>query len=84
MATLDSIRAIKDPERRAIEAQGFVVRGIKALADAREVRDQAVADLRVAGWTMRRIATLLDLSPAQVLKIDRSQGLVSERRVRRR
>lgn len=78
--TPEQIAKIADPEKRAVEAHQFVQRGELALRRVRDERDAAVAALRVAGWSQRKIAALLGLSPAMVMKIDRSQGVVSERR----
>lgn len=50
-----------------------------ALAD----RDAAIAELRILGWSMARVAEVTGLSPAMIGKIDRAQGLESTRRVER-
>jgi len=80
--TPDQIAAVKDPERRAREAQAFILRGEAALTQVRELRDGTAAELRRAGWTQRNVATLLGLSPGMVALIDRRQGLSTSRTTR--
>lgn len=77
--TPDQIAAVKDPERRAREAQAFIVRGEEALTQVRNLRDSTAAELRRSGWTQRDVATLLGLSPGMVALIDRRQGLGTTR-----
>lgn len=84
VATADQIGKVRDPERRAVEAVAFMRRGQVAIREVRAMRDDAIAELRVAGWSQRRIAKLLGLTPAAVNKIDRVQGLVSEQRTVKR
>lgn len=74
---------IRDPQARAVKAHSCAQEGEATLRECREVRDSAIAELRIAGWTQRRIAALLDLSPAAIALIDKSQGLVTDRVARR-
>ncbi len=68
--TPEQIGKIKDPERRAVEAMGFIRRGESAIGDVRQVRDAAVVELRKAGWSQRRIAALLGVTPAAAHKME--------------
>lgn len=83
MATIDEIRRIEEPSERAKAAEGFIQRGTAALADGRAIRDAAIVELRKQGWTQRRVAELLGMTPAAVNKIDRAQGIRSTRKVER-
>jgi hypothetical protein len=67
--TPDQIRSIPDPAVRAAEAEGFMRRGRAAIGEVQAVRDAAVAELAALGWSQRRIAKHLGLSPARAAQI---------------
>lgn len=67
--TPDQIKAIPDPADRAREAEGFMRRGRAAITDVQAIRDAAVVELATQGWSQRRIAKHLGLSPARAAQI---------------
>lgn len=79
----EEISQISTPQGRATAAHNAVRQLEDLLQQVRELRAAAVVDLRVTGWTQRAIAGLLDVSPAMIAQIDRAEGTVSARVVRR-
>jgi hypothetical protein len=61
-------KAIRDIEKAEINA-----------TEARDRRDRYIAELRLAGWSLRLIAELTGYSSAQIKNISDAQGLVSTR-----
>jgi hypothetical protein len=81
--TPEQVANISDPERRAVAAQAAIKAGNDRLDRLRKLRDDAIGDLRVAGWTQTQIVDLVGVSSARVAAIDRAQGIVTERTRRR-
>lgn len=75
----DKIARERDPVKRAKAAHAYVDRGKKSVDAVRKIRDEAVAELRTAGWTQRAVAELIGVTPAMIVKIDRGQGVTSTR-----
>ena len=65
----EQIARIADPVKRGREAEGFLDRGRKAIATVKTIRDDAVADLLLAGRSQRDVARELDVSPSLVAAI---------------
>lgn len=62
--------------RRALRR---TTRAQKELEVARAERDRTIADLRVLGWTIDRVAEFTELSVGTICRIDREQGVKSAR-----
>jgi len=77
------IRELPDPLERAQAAQGFIGRGEDAIAEARTIRDDAIADLLVAGNSQRQVAQMLGFSPAHIAQVAKARRLRSTRTVTR-
>lgn len=64
---------------RIAQAQDYLGRATDWAAKARADRDQAIAELRTLGWTQREISTYTGLSLPTIVRIDRQQGVTSQR-----
>lgn len=60
------IRRLSDPLARAKEAEGYINRGRDAVTEVETIRNNAISELSAAGWSERKIAKELGLSPARV------------------
>ncbi len=60
---------IRDPQQRATAAHAILNLPPDVLAKAKDVRRQAVAELRDAGWSHADVAKLLRVSRAQAARI---------------
>lgn len=67
--TPEHILAIDDPVQRAKAAQGFIERAREAIDKVEDVRDEAVGVMLANGWSVRKTAAELSLSPARVQQI---------------
>lgn len=68
-AIIDNLgKSIRDIEKNELKA-----------TEARNRRDQYIAELRLNGWSLRLIAELTGYSSAQIKNISDAQGLVSTR-----
>jgi hypothetical protein len=77
-----AIEAIEAPSERALAAQQFILGAELAVRQARQIRDESIVAMRVAGWSQRRVAAHLGLSPALIVVMDRTYGVVTERTTR--
>ena len=71
----EQIARIVDPVKRGREAEGFLDRGRKAIATVKTIRDDAVAELLLAGRSQRDVARELDLSPSLVAGVAAARGI---------
>lgn len=67
--TPNQISGIPDPHKRAVEAQGFIVRARDAIAEVEGIRDDAITAMLAEGWSVRKVASALKISPARVQQI---------------
>lgn len=67
---------------RIVAAQEAMMKAQHWLDTARGDRDHAIAQLRVAGWTVRQIHAFTGLSVAGLDKICKQQGVQSVRTAR--
>ena len=81
--TPDEIRRVADPTERLDEAIGFLARGTGALAEVRTIRDDAIADLLVAGNTQRQVAVMAGVSPGHVAHVATARKLRIVKKVER-
>lgn len=82
--TPEQVQAVQDPAERLDAAQGFLERGEEAIRVVRRVRDGAIGDLLVAGWSHRKVAARAGCSRGYVAQVARAAGLVSTREVARK
>lgn len=66
---IDELGDITDPLQRAQQAQKFVVAAREQMEQAQTVRDDAVAALLDDGMSVRKLATILNLSPSRVQQV---------------
>jgi hypothetical protein len=66
-----------------VKSINTVLRYEEKASEARDFRDGYVADLRLMGWSLRKIAELTGYSSAQIKNISDRQGLISTRGVER-
>lgn len=66
---LVQIGDIVDPVERAKAATAYIFNVRVMEKAAQHVRDDAVADMLIAGWSVRKAAAEVDLSPARVQQI---------------
>ena len=71
------IEAIKDPAERAKEAAGFMARAKVASDEVEQIRNHAIVELHDTGWSQRKIAKELKLSPARIAQLTNGQVLDS-------
>ncbi|NEE01212.1 helix-turn-helix domain-containing protein [Phytoactinopolyspora halotolerans] len=78
LVDLDRIRAIEDPADRAAAIGEILVEMPRAANELRLMRQQAVLELREAGWSYAQIASKLGLHRNRVQQI--AQGFTSKDR----
>lgn len=67
--TPDQIAKIVDPVERAKAAEGYL-RRIRVSAEAvQTIRATAIAELLTTGWSVRKVATEVGLSPSRVQQV---------------
>jgi DNA-directed RNA polymerase specialized sigma24 family protein len=66
---LQQLSRIKDAQQRATAAHAVLNPASAIIATAKDVRRQAVAELRDGGWSHAQIAELLGVSRAQASRI---------------
>ena len=79
--TIPEIERITDPVERAKAAAAFIGRARGAIDDAQRIRTAAVTELLADGWSVRKVAATVGLSPARVQQIKPTHartGLPSE------
>lgn len=67
--TIDDIAAIDDPAERARAAAAYIAAATHTITRAQTIRDTAVAEMLTGGWSVRKAATEVGLSPARVQQI---------------
>lgn len=77
--TPEEIKRLRDPIQRARESEGFLDRGREALAVVKEIRDDAIAKLLIAGRSQREVAKEIGVSPTTVAGVARAKNIVSSR-----
>lgn len=77
--TPDQIAAISDPIERAKAAEGYL-RRIRTSADTvQTIRATAIAELLGSGWSVRKVATEVGLSPSRVQQVKDTTQLNGKR-----
>lgn len=69
VSRLDDISAIDDPAVRAKAAAAYITQARDLTDQAQRIRDGAAAQMLTAGWSVRRVAAEVGLSPARVQQI---------------
>ncbi len=66
---LQQIARVKNPELRAVRVHAVLNPPTELLETAKELRRQAISELRDAGWSHADVAKLLGVSRAQAARI---------------
>jgi DNA-binding NarL/FixJ family response regulator len=69
--TPEHVQQIEDPVERAAAAQGYIVRAREAIEAVEQMRDEAIGKMLADGWSVRKVAAELKLSPARVQQVRR-------------
>lgn len=67
--TIDEIAAITDPAIRAKAAATYTAAALTTVERVQHIRDVAVAEMLTNGWSVRKVAAEVGLSPARVQQI---------------
>lgn len=82
--TPEQVRKIPEADIRAAAAHAAALASDVEAEEMRRVRDLAIADLLLDGWSQQQVGDLLGTSRTMVQKVAESQRIAYERKARRR